>query len=111
PLGLLLLCDRTSAYPANMQSEKTIRDMPKRITIPSGGQFESTRPKLTTATVSIAMPTALSAASLDKFLSHPCKCRAKDIPRVSIVNLGFYGKVGVPYCQRCVKQRSARSTC
>jgi hypothetical protein len=27
------------------------------------------------------------------------------------VNLGFCGKVEVPYCQRGVKQRSARSTC
>src|SRR5215470_6725368 len=44
PLGPLVLCDRTSAYPAIMQSEKTIRGMPKRITIPPGGQFESTRP-------------------------------------------------------------------
>jgi hypothetical protein len=34
PLGPLLLCDRTSAYPANMQSEKAINGMPKRIKIP-----------------------------------------------------------------------------
>jgi hypothetical protein len=67
PLGPFLLCDRTSAYPANMQSEKTIRGMPKRITIPPGGRFEFTRPKLAIATIGIGMPTALLAVSLFNF--------------------------------------------
>src|SRR5215472_1733800 len=64
PSGRLLVCDRTSAYPADMQSEKAIRGMLKRIAIPPGGLFESTRPKLATATVSIVMPTVLPAVSL-----------------------------------------------
>jgi hypothetical protein len=67
PLGPLLLCDRTSAYPANMQNEKTISGMPKRITIPPGGRFEFTRPKLAIATISISMPTAFLAVSLFNF--------------------------------------------
>jgi hypothetical protein len=67
PLGPLLLCDRTPANPANMQNEKPIRGMPKRITIPPGGRFESTRPTLAIATISIGMPTALSAAPLFNF--------------------------------------------
>jgi len=50
-----------------MQSEKAIRGMPKRITIPPGGLLEFTRPKLATATISIGMPTALSAVSLFNF--------------------------------------------
>src|SRR5215472_5766743 len=108
PLGPLLLCDRTSVYPAIMQSEKTIRGMPKRITIPPGGQFEFTRPKLATATISIGMPTALLAVIALQFRSHSCKCRAKERSGVSIVNLGCYGKVGAPHCQRGVRQRSAR---
>jgi hypothetical protein len=47
-----------------MQNEKTIRGMPKRITIPPCGRFELTRPKFATATISIGLPIALSAASL-----------------------------------------------
>src|SRR5579859_1331329 len=67
PLGPLLFCDRTSAYPTIMQSEKPIRGMTKRITIPPGARFESTRRKLAIATILICMPTALSAASLFNF--------------------------------------------
>jgi hypothetical protein len=50
-----------------MHSEKAIRGMLKRITIPPGGRFEFTRPELATATISIGMPTALLAVSLFNF--------------------------------------------
>jgi hypothetical protein len=50
-----------------MQSEKAIKRMPKRITIPPGGRFEFRTPKLATATISIGMPTALLAVSLFNF--------------------------------------------
>jgi len=67
-----------------MQSEKTISGMPKRITIPPGGQFESTRPKLAIATISIsiAMPTALSAASLVNFEVIHANAGPKTDPRL-----------------------------
>src|SRR5689334_19264786 len=50
-----------------MLSERAIRDMPKRITMPPGGPFEFPRPKLATATISIPMSTALLAVSLFDF--------------------------------------------
>src|SRR5215831_12189093 len=85
-----------------MLSEKAIRGMPKRITIPPGGQSESTRPRLAIATIST--PTALGRIAL-QFRSHSCKYRAKQRSGVSIVNPGFYGKVAAPHCQRDVRQR------
>src|SRR5215475_14691547 len=99
PLGPLLPCDRTSAYPTIMQSERTIRGMPKRITIPPGGRFESTRPKISDCDHQYWYADRTFGRIAFQLRSHSCKCRAKDGFRVSIVNLGFYGKVGVPFCQ------------
>src|SRR5260370_17310719 len=111
PLGPLLLCDRTSAYPANSQNEKTIRGMTKRITIPPCGQFELTRPKFATATISIGLPIALSAASLFNFEVINANAGPKrGLAYLSRI-LAPTGKVGDPHCQRSDRQRLARSTC
>src|SRR2546421_1788321 len=108
PLGPLLLCDRTSPYPANMQSEKTITDIPKRIMIPPRGRLESTRPKLAIAiaTIGVCLPQfrPYRFSISNSFMQMPGQ---RQIPGF-IVYLGFYGKVGAPDCQRGVTQRSAR---
>ena len=56
----------TSAHPAKAKSEKAIKGMLKRITIPPDGRFESTKPAITT--ISIGLSTALSAASFFNFI-------------------------------------------
>src|SRR5262245_56615006 len=106
PLGPLLLCDRTSPYPANMQREKTIRGMPKRITIPPGGPFEFSTPKCATATISIGMTRALVAVSLVNFQGIHANAGPKRGPAYLSRILAFTGKVGAPHCQRGVRRRS-----
>src|SRR5690348_16956147 len=96
PLGLCLVCGRASAYPNKTQSERAIKGMPKRMTFPPGGRFESTRPKLAIATISIGMPTALWAVSLFSFEVIHANAGPKTMFRFLLRTLTFAEKLELP---------------
>jgi hypothetical protein len=88
PLGLFLVCDRTSAYQPKTQTEKAIKGIPKHITFSPDGPFGIYEAGLAIATISVDTQTALSAATLFNL----CKRRANDSLVTSIVNGGFAEK-------------------